>query len=559
MRFKKPLLGASLLVLLVLNADVIFISTVNPVPPPRPEPAPIRHEQITNDAGIRRLGPCWWREHRGQHVMYLEGDPYTRGFCNAALADEILDLQHQTLEDAFARIFPSRLVQLVAARAFLALYRHVPAYLTDADRLEILGLSEGRVDPWVHLAPTYGRVIYYHAIHEISQAMVDSPLIACTAFAATAERTTNGHTLLARTFDFEAGRVFDEHKVVIFVRPRVGYAFVHVAWGGMAGAVSGFNETGLGVVLNAAGSDRFDTKGRPTILVLRTILNHARTIDEAIRIVRSADVFISDIFTIADAKTGELAAIEIAPDQVQVRRGDNQILTTNHFMHPSFRLDRENQRRLEEQTTGRRLRRLQEVLQTHQPLDIPQAIRVLRDRRLAGNQRAPLGHRGTIDALIAAHAVVFDLTARMLYVSAAPHTLGEFVRYDFNAIIAGRFSDRGALPADPILTNGRYAALEEARSLVEQAERSDPVAAEALLVRALERSPEHPPALLELARLCAREAKTACARSAYRRYLATNPAYRKDTQEAEKALRAMGHPTTADTSEPPPGSTGTDP
>ena len=555
-RYKVLGLSCAALALSAINAEALFVSLVNPVPPPRPNPAPIRSATIMTTEGMRRLGPCWWREHRGQHVLYLEGDPYTRGFCNAALADGILDLQHQALEDAFHRVFPSRVAQFFVARAFVGIYRHLPDMLSEADRLEILGLSEGRPDPWIHLAPTYGRVVFYHAAHEISQAIVDNPLVACTAFAATGTRTVDGHTLLARTFDFEGGRVFDEHKVVIFVKPRVGYAFAHVAWGGMAGAVTGFNETGLGVVLNAAPSTRFDTEGRPTIFVLRSILNHAATIDQAIDIARSADVFISDIFTIADAKSGELAALEISPDGVGVRREAGQLMTTNHFLVPDPTNGSENRAQIEKRTTGRRLTRLRELLKNH-PLDVPRAIAIVRDRRLPRDRPAPLGHRGTIDALIAAHAVVFDLTTRTLYVSSFPHTLGPFVQYDFDEVFAGGFTDHGALPADDLLSNGRYAHLEEARKLVEEAASTDDEAAQGLLRSALERSSDYPPALLELARRCMRTNDHPCARSAYRRFLDLDPAYQKDAHEAREALETLGQP--AATEEETSGSSGSTP
>ena len=543
---RRPLAAAGLLVVLALNAEVLFVSLVNPAPPPRPGSTPVRDAKVTRGAGIHRLGPCWWRDHRGQHVMYLEGDPYTRGFCNAALADGILDLQHQALEEAFARAFPARVLRFLAARVFLGVYRDVPDHLADADRLAILGLSEGRPDPWLHLAPTYGRVIYYHAIHEISQAMVDSPMVACTTFGATGEHTARGQTLLARNFDFEGGRVFDEHKVVIFVKPRVGYAYAHVAWGGMAGVVSGMNETGLGAVLNAAGSARFDTKGRPTIFVLRSVLTHAATIDEAVDIVRRADVFISEIFTVADAKSGELAAIEITPDEVRVRRGAGRISATNHFLDPELGRDEHNRKRITQKTTGRRLSRLQELLANAGPLDVPKAIRILRDRALPGGRAAPLGHRGTIDPMIAAHSVVFDLTARTLYVSSSPHTLGEFVRYDFDEVMAGGFSDRGALPADAALQDGRYAGLREARRLVREARAAEDAPAEAMLRRALRRSPDYPPALLALARRCERAHKRDCARSAFLRYLATDPAYPRNAREAREALRQLGQPPPTD-------------
>ena len=44
------------------------------------------------------------------------------------------------------------------------------------------------------------------------------------------------------------------------------------------------------------------------------------------------------------------------------------------------------------------------------------------------------GNRNAIDALIACHSAVFDLTARNAYVAAAPHTLGRYVCFDLDLL-----------------------------------------------------------------------------------------------------------------------------
>src|SRR5205814_857202 len=102
------------------------------------------------------------------------------------------------------------------------------------------------------------------AIHDVAHMLIDSPFVhghydelraGCSAFAASASATSDGHVLLARNFDFEAGRVFDEEKVVLVVEPRDGIPFVHVAWSGMVGAVSGLNREGIACALNASASD----------------------------------------------------------------------------------------------------------------------------------------------------------------------------------------------------------------------------------------------------------------------------------------------------------------
>ncbi|MCA9554454.1 MAG: hypothetical protein KC933_30750 [Myxococcales bacterium] len=542
--FRKLAFTGLGLVVLALNVEALLTQAINPAAP-EVGPRAIRDAELVTQGDLRRLGPCWWTNHRGEHVLYAEGDPYTLGFCAGALADtdQVLDRQELALTSALDTFVPLKPVQFLLIRTLAVVYRRLPRRLFEAEREEILGISEGRVDRWDYLGPTYGRVLYYHALHDISQAMIDNPILAaCTAFAVTGTVTADGHTLLGRNFDFEAGRVFDEDKVVAFVRPDIGLPFVSVSWGGMAGAVTGMNAAGIGVVLNAAGSDRLATDGRPTTLVLRDILQLATSVEEAAQIVRAADVLVPDLFTVADGKTGEMAVIELAPEKVAVRRGGPTVLTTNHFLHPDFADDEENAKRILSGTTATRLARLAERVHGREgPLDVPGVVSVLRDRLRPGGKPAGLGHRGTIDALIAAHSVVFDLTARRLWVARSPHTLGEYAAYDLGEVMAqGSLQDHGALPPDPLLAEGAYERLQRTLALEDEARHQEPTQAVRTLEEALALTPDHPPALLGLAEACEAAGAPDCARDHYRRFLRQGPPYLDQAERAAARLRALG-------------------
>lgn len=543
-RFGPRRLGAWLLgialvpVLIGAHLDVLIALWCTPKPPRLAARPAIAAMSVSRRGGLRRIGRCWRREHRGQHVMYLEGDPYTVGHCNSALADEVLDRQQRALEAALRRFVPSRLAQRALARGLMAVYRDLPQAISEARKLEILGIARGRRDRYPELGPKFGRLVFYHAIHDISQSLVDSPLLACSAFAASGAATRDGHTLLARVFDFEGGRVFDEDKFVVFYRPRYGIPFVSVAWGGMAGAVSGMNAAGLGIVLDAAGSDSMTTSGTPTTLLVRRVLQYARSLDEAIALLSAGHPLISDILTIADGNSGALAVVELTPGGLAVRRRRQLITATNHLQHARFSHDRENRRRIAHGTTLARHRRLVELVHAARgSIDPRVAQRILRDRRAAKGAPLPLGHRGAIDALIATHAVVFDLSARKLWVSKPPHTLGEFVAYDLREVLDGTLRDRGALPADPLRGSAAYRRLAHARRLLRRAELSgDDARAIALLRRARRDAPRLPELLIALARRCGEADRTACSREAYQAFLASDPPHRKNADEARAAL-----------------------
>jgi hypothetical protein len=103
-------------------------------------------------------------------------------------------------------------------------------------------------------------------------------------------------------------------------------------------------------------------------------------------------------------------------------------------------------------------------------------VAILRDRQSASGADLGPGNRNAIDGLIAAHSVVFDLTARRAWVAAAPHTLGAYSAVDLDAVLSGRDgppprTDSDRVPADPWLSDGTWDRYCAARKLVLEARR----------------------------------------------------------------------------------------
>lgn len=78
----------------------------------------------------------------------------------------------------------------------------------------------------------------------------------------------------------------------------------------------------------------------------------------------------------------------------------------------------------------------------------------MRDRNLPGGKFPGNGHRSTLNALIATHSTVMDLTAGIFWAASPPHQLGRFVAFDVNDF--DRELPALAVPADAMLASGEY-------------------------------------------------------------------------------------------------------
>ncbi|MCC6466523.1 MAG: 1-acyl-sn-glycerol-3-phosphate acyltransferase, partial [Planctomycetes bacterium] len=433
----------------------------------------LKQQQVVERGDVRRLGPNWRRSRGGVHELAVSGGDWERGYANAMLTPDLLEKQERHLLNTVEEFLPNAGTRWLARNLLALNNRDLPLHVTEAEKIEVLGLVEGSVDHHPGDVPLYHRVLNYHAAHDISHMFIDSPLVrradlvGCSAFAAWGPASAGGEMIVARNFDFEAGKVFDEDKAIVYVWPKDGIAYVHVAWAGMAGAVTGMNAEGLSIHLNAGRTDDlgFGRIGTPITMVVRRVLERARTIEEAHAILREATVFVSDSFLVASAKENRAVVIEKSPERCALREAGREglLLQTNHFLCPEFAEDAANREQMERATTLYRWGRLEELTGAqYGKLDTKGALAILRDRKGKGGKELGLGNRNTIDACICSHSVIMNLSRGEMWVSSGPHTFGNYIRVDVRRVLAAgpenalRLSNdpQADLPRDPELARG---------------------------------------------------------------------------------------------------------
>jgi len=173
---------------------------------------------------------------------------------------------------------------------------------------------------------------------------------------------------------------------------------------------------------------------------------------------------VSHLVFVGDAK-GHYAVVERAPGAaafVRESKDPARIAVTNHFEGPLAADPRDLRVRDTTTTLPRRARanELVEAVGAHAG-SVKGAVTMLRDHGCAGGQVCSLGDRRSLDAFIATHGVVFDLTARAAWVSEGPHLSGRFVKIDLATLVSTKegvvpMAELETIPPDDVLSDERY-------------------------------------------------------------------------------------------------------
>ena len=438
-------------------------------PPAVPENPPIMTAEITiSEDGTRHLGDSFLRGADGIMRMKVVGDPYTRGVTIGRLSEEYIEAQEADFLENLSEHVPSKMAQWLLKVFITVRNKDLPKFIDIDHQLEIAGYVNSYEDRFAHIGPIYHRKLNYHAAHDIGHAVIDNPLVGCTSFAAWDDFTADGHLIMGRTFDFDIARSFDLNKIVYYVQPEKGHDFIYVAWPGMIGVVSGINDQKIAVTINAGHSDDTRTIGTPVALVVREVMQHSATLEDAIERIKKSTMFVNESFLIADGKTGTAVVVEKTPTRCEVRNPENShIIAANHFLMPAFQNDTEHKEYIEQGTSTIRFARTKELLdQSKGHLSPKTAMNILRDRMVPGIDEPVMGNPAAINMLIATHAVVFDVTDGVIWVSASPHQLGKFIPFGFDDF--ENPAGKRIMDADPLIMDGSYTNFTRSLDLLEE-------------------------------------------------------------------------------------------
>lgn len=372
----------------------------------------------------------------GLWELFVKGDAFQRGEAIGKLSSDLLHYQEKVFVDQIREIVPSD-SYLKFLRFFIVLFnRHLGENVLEEYRDEIYGISLSCTHEYDFIGTPYERQLNYHSAHDLGHAMQDYMLVGCSSFATWGTQSADSSLLIGRNFDFYVGDAFAENKQVAFYTPDQGYKFASVGWPGMIGVLSGMNETGLTVTINAAKSAVPTGSATPISILTREILQYASTIDEAFAIAQKRKTFVSESILIGSSKDGKAAIIEKSPEKTVLFKGKeaDRLICTNHYQSEEFSKDERNMENIRTSDSPYRFARLEELINENMPIDASKAASILRNHK--GLQDADLGlaNEMAINQFIAHHSVIFQPEKRLMWVSTSPWQCGKYVAYDLNKI-----------------------------------------------------------------------------------------------------------------------------
>jgi len=454
-------LGVGLLVAVTLSVLGHFALRwwARPIPP---EITFSSQPELVNDGAFSSFGASWSLQRSALREVHLAGTPADIGLAHGRLLREGSLAAEGALYADLNRRIPSRLLRTVLFDAAQLRFHDVAAGFSAERRAELAGQAVGmQPDPYAGLFPTYQRLVYLNAVYDMALSFEHSPLVGCTTFTLKSEATSSHHTLLARNFDFELDELFDRSKAVFFVSETGKLPYATVTWPGLIGAFSGMNLEGVAIVVHGARAGQPASRGEPVPHAMRRVLESCHSTEEAVAALSRESPMVSHVVIVADAQD-DVRVLERVPGMAPfVYALGPRAVVTNHLVGPSAR-DPKNLQVMASTSTLARRGRGEQLLQRLAPeVELQDVVALLRERRGVDDVPLQLGDRRAIDALLAAHGVVMDTTARVLWVSEAPHLLGRFVAFDLRAHFAPEYQPHTDeplpnLPADPLLTSGDY-------------------------------------------------------------------------------------------------------
>ena len=247
-------------------------------------------------------------------IIDLKGSPYEMGLTHG----RALSAQIKANFNAYVQMIQNSsglnpdVISILAKKFLPELERAAPKVLEEME-----GIAEGA-------GVSLETVLVINARSEL--AFPDQLSAECTVIGLSGSRTISGRVLMAQNWDWLPA--VKQTTMLFRIRSPGIPQILMMAEAGQVGKL-GFNETGLGLMLNLL-IGKGVCWGVPTHVLLRQVLS-AATIEQAAAMIRGAKCASSSHMLLGEA-AGNIIGLEVSPAGfAEIRPKDGILLHTNHF------------------------------------------------------------------------------------------------------------------------------------------------------------------------------------------------------------------------------------
>ena len=451
-KFLKYFIALILSLLLLLTAGGVFLYITadrsvpeNAIPEIIPTPR--------DSSGVMLFGRSSLEKGEGDlWNLRLIGGPDERGLAFGQLCKPLMYEQEKAFVNQIKILIPNERYLSLLKYLTIIYNRDIQSNIGEEFRREIYATSIGSSSEFNYIGDPYDRQLNYHAAHDLGHAMQEYMLVGCSSFAAWGSMSEDSSLVVARNFDFWVGDDFAKNKLVTIIEPESGYKFVSIGWAGMSGVLSGMNEKGLTITMNAAKSSPPIRSKTPISIIAREILQYASNIEEAYEIASKRDAFVSESLLIGSGSENRAAIIEKSPNNTRLYTVEGELLiSTNHFLSDGFNQDPKNDdavKAVEGSHSQYRYRKIEELVSELAPLSPKKCASILRNPNGISNEKLGLGNEMSLNQYISHHAVIFKPAQKIMWISTAPWQLGKMIKYDLNELFKLSKEKGGSLYSD---------------------------------------------------------------------------------------------------------------
>lgn len=244
-------------------------------------------------------------------VITVHGEGYAAGYMHGKLLQEEV---RSIMSSLGAAITEGGAGGVLARGVLLRKAHQLDERIPEIYRQEMQGVADGAGVSYneVLLMNTYDDLVY---------------LAGCSSIAVERGEKNAPALVHGRNLDYDVEGLADMGVIIRYADKDV----LSVAFPGYIGALTGVNDAGI--TLGSLTSEIAETKlDIPTGVLYRMVLENARTIDDAERILSERKTTIGNNVAITSAGENAVAVFEMTPSSITRRDGEGYIVATNHFI-----------------------------------------------------------------------------------------------------------------------------------------------------------------------------------------------------------------------------------